>query len=1568
MRSEYLGQENVDLKLDRRNYVKGSLLDGKRMLILFDSGATKSIISGSFVRGSRYLSNLRPISVTPIKFRLGNGEFLYTDRLLQFEMSIQGQKFRISALIAEHLTGIDLILGTQTLTELGGSLDFCENRFKIPAKKIGLQSACKVVVKPGETKYVVLQGKVPAFLRNGEVVIQANKHLSKLCPTNMLVKLRKGRAYIPVTNATSKTVSLTKDKPAASLNLSQLITVAQPLSTDDLPSFHSHTQTTSHAEGNEFNALQMTEIMRRNLEQYPHMDYTDPLASMTESEVIRKMVKLDDSILTADEKEDIYKLIERYRDAFSLYGELSSCPNFAVDIKLTNDEPFYIRPYFATESDKKVIEAELDKLVKLGILQVGHQSYTSPVLLLPKRGTTEKRVVTDFRFLNSRIKRINHPFPLLAETLKQIGHSEAKVLSCLDLKSAFFCLPLTPKAQQYTGIASYHGGKHYFYKRLAQGLNVSPGLFQSKIDEILSTIPNSREFCIAHHDDIILFSPDKESMKRHLTSVFEALMRNGLKISPKKSNLFRDKVVYMGHKISINTEGHACIEPLGDRCAAIRNMPRPKTPREARRLVGAVNYVSNFFPHMQKVLHPLHKLTRKRRLFCWEDEHEQAFQKIKELLSKPPVLHMPRKTGRLTLYSDTSRVATGSYITQSIDGKEYILGYYSKILPPACQRYSVTELELFGLYINISCFKHLLKGCEFDAFVDHSAIVQLLKSKEQPCTPRLQKLFMKLSEYSFKVGYKRASEPELILADFLSRAPRDDDSEIDHITPIAFSSLSSDVISECNKDAACPTTASVERRVTRQYAKQQGIDIPTLWPKRSNENQSRPTDNEITRTQRERVGRPRVSGSEMPLDTPTPLSEYDIPYGQSAPDPSIIQSGTRPPTTAATEPRLVDKADMNDSHMRPPPELYTPPAPLVSNVESMKTRHIPKQYELDRMMNVIKRKIIRDYNLPIDIRTLKTEQETSVFFKPIYDYLAYDILPNDRKAAKSVKLRAEEYILCNGLLFRLFFNDKDERFVLQLAVPESMAETIISQFHDNLLSSHQGVLRTYLTVRRNFYTPSLFERINNYVKACLRCQQFRNKTDKLRPFHMRVPDSYKPFDRISLDFKFMPKSVTGFQHLMVACDEISRFVICCPLKSLDAETICEAMIQKIFCIFGPPSCLITDAATSLTGKLVTLLCDTLNIDRKVISVENHGSLQVERHIRTVSDFLRVNLNQFGTDWVRFVSTTCYAYNSFSSQHLGNYSPYELVFGREPPNLTSLVFNPTSGLSRTYEEYAEHLKKKFEQISRTVLQLQRVKQEKQNAQISQKLGKNPIYSVGQLVYLFKPTSSSLTANSRKISASWCGPLVINQVLDRTHYILATLKGEILHDVFNFNRLKPCFLRATDERKNITHIQKLKEVLGKSQESGQVNCENSKTPVFTDENGKQLPSVTAEQVSCLCQTDAADLTPHLDNVSENSGLAVPFVLNQRQLEQQLQLVMQAPSDGYMEIHRARFKAGNLQILTSVPIKNADTGTETSPYKFWLHIDKYPELATVGEQVLLDKKIPVCGTPKKILYRLY
>ena len=830
MTSTYLGTDDVDLVLTERNFTKGRLPNGKNLLILFDSGASKSIISQQYVNSSPYLSQIKTTKVTPVQFRLGNGQFLISDKAIKFKCFIQGHKFEIAALIVNNLVGVDLILGTNTLSDLDGTLNFKNNRFRIKSKTISFAPPTKVTIQPGDSRLVTVQGRTPPHLRNSDVVLTANNYLARHCPTTMIVTLHKGRTQLLVTNSSDKPLTFSKGRPIAFLDTTKLVNVTQELPMDSINMTLNFTDNLHHTEQNSPHTDNA--IRHENLRKYPHLDPDDPIVDMTEEQIIRDYIDLKGSVLSPAEREEIIDILRHNRSAFSLYGELSSCPDFEVNIELTNDEPFFIRPYFATEPDKRRIEHELTKLVKLGILEVGHQPYTSPVLLLSKKNTTDKRVVTDFRYLNSRISRINHPFPLLSETLKRIGHANTKVMSVIDLKSAFHCIPLSKSAQKYTGIASYHGGKHYYYKRLAQGLNVSPGIFQAKIDDILGTIPNSRNFCIAHHDDIILFSPDKASHKHSLTKVLKALSDNGLKVSPKKCKLFRDDVEYMGHRITINKAGEPCFQPMHNRCASIRQIPRPKTPKQVRRLVGAVNYVAGFFPNIQTILKPLHQLTRKKNKFVWTDEHETAFQKVKDLMTNPPVLHMPQSTGRFSLYSDTSRLATGSYLTQIINGKEQIIGYYSKVLPDACKRYSVTELELFGLLINISAFKHLLKGCEFDAYVDHSSIVQILKSKEEPCTTRLQKLILKLSEYAFKIGYKKGTE--LVLADFLSRAPCDNHSEIDRVIPIACLFTETDLTDMHTLNPIQP----IDRRITRAYAKKMGISVPELFPDRPQANTS----------------------------------------------------------------------------------------------------------------------------------------------------------------------------------------------------------------------------------------------------------------------------------------------------------------------------------------------------------------------------------------------------------------------------------------------------------------------------------------------------------------------------------------------------------------------------------------------------------------------------------------------------------------------------------------------------------------------------------------------------------
>ena len=182
--------------------------------------------------------------------------------------------------------------------------------------------------------------------------------------------------------------------------------------------------------------------------------------------------------------------------------------------------------------------------------------------------------------------------------------------------------------------------------------------------------------------------------------------------------------------------------------------------------------MSIFCPELQKLLKPIYKLTKKGRPFIWGDEQQKAFEEIKNRLLKPLVLSMPDKRGRFVLYSDTSKHATGSALYQVQNGKPKLIAYASKRMPKAARNYSITELEMCGLAINIASFAHLLKRVDFDTVVNHLAITHIMKSKMEPATNRIKRLLEIPSSYSFNLYCIKGKD--MILSDFLSRQIEDD--------------------------------------------------------------------------------------------------------------------------------------------------------------------------------------------------------------------------------------------------------------------------------------------------------------------------------------------------------------------------------------------------------------------------------------------------------------------------------------------------------------------------------------------------------------------------------------------------------------------------------------------------------------------------------------------------------------------------------------------------------------------------------------------------------------------------
>ena len=187
-------------------------------------------------------------------------------------------------------------------------------------------------------------------------------------------------------------------------------------------------------------------------------------------------------------------------------------------------------------------------------------------------------------------------------------------------------------------------------------------------------------------DDLLLFTPSKNSHMNKLEDLLKALLKNGLKISPKKCQLFKTSLQYMGNEIFIENK-KVCVQPLRSRLEAIQRLQPPKTPKGCRSFAGMVNFLNMFCPELQKNLKPIYDLTRKGRSFSWGKEQQDSFEEIKRRLIKPPVLHMQNKTGRFHLYSDTSKFATGSALYQIQKGKPKLIGYMSKRLPEAAKSY-----------------------------------------------------------------------------------------------------------------------------------------------------------------------------------------------------------------------------------------------------------------------------------------------------------------------------------------------------------------------------------------------------------------------------------------------------------------------------------------------------------------------------------------------------------------------------------------------------------------------------------------------------------------------------------------------------------------------------------------------------------------------------------------------------------------------------------------------------------------------------------------------------------------
>ena len=174
------------------------------------------------------------------------------------------------------------------------------------------------------------------------------------------------------------------------------------------------------------------------------------------------------------------------------------------------------------------------------------------------------------------------------------------------------------------------------------------------------------------------------------------------------------------------------IQPIRTRIDAVESFPRPHMVKECKSFCGVVNHLSFFCKDLQKLLSPILHLTKKDVPFHWTDIQECSFEEIKKRLCSSPILALPTDNERFILYSDTSHTHTGSALWQIQAGVPHLIGYATKMLPPACRNYSVTELEMTGMLINLHSWRGFTDKAEIDVAVDHKVVVQIMKAKHPP--------------------------------------------------------------------------------------------------------------------------------------------------------------------------------------------------------------------------------------------------------------------------------------------------------------------------------------------------------------------------------------------------------------------------------------------------------------------------------------------------------------------------------------------------------------------------------------------------------------------------------------------------------------------------------------------------------------------------------------------------------------------------------------------------------------------------------------------------------------------
>jgi len=448
-------------------------------------------------------------------------------------------------------------------------------------------------------------------------------------------------------------------------------------------------------------------------------------------------------------------ILQEFADIFSDKPGHCSLISHSISTPL-NQNPIVMKSYRTPLATTSTVEAELQEMLRLGVIKPSSSPWCSPILLIRKKDNSI-RFCIDYRALNKVTEKDPYPLPQVDELRDQI--SNATVFSSLDLTKGYWQVPLNPADTHKIAFSANRG--HYEWTHMPFGLTNAPATFQRLTDTVIRGLPGT----LGYIDDILVFSQDRASHERTLRELFTRLRQAGLKVNRKKCLFFQKKVPFLGHHVSAKG-----VEVIPGNVAAIADFPVPNTRKQLERFLGIATYYQKFVKNLATIAFPLFQLKKAHpRSFAWLPVHQVAFDALKAALVSAPVLATPDPSLPFLLSTDASDVGVGATLEQDFSDGRRLIACASRVLSPVEQKRSTIDKEALAILWACDKFRPYLYGSSFRILTDHAPLKWLY------ATPRLKGRFahwqLRLAEFEGLEGVDYLPGSSNTVPDALSRAP-----------------------------------------------------------------------------------------------------------------------------------------------------------------------------------------------------------------------------------------------------------------------------------------------------------------------------------------------------------------------------------------------------------------------------------------------------------------------------------------------------------------------------------------------------------------------------------------------------------------------------------------------------------------------------------------------------------------------------------------------------------------------------------------------------------------------------